>query len=107
MNLRKTWRNVFPTNGNVMQMMAANMPVLYFLFGVGMLFITISLMSEKRVRNIESLKKEIKELRWEYMSAKSELMYNSTYTQVAKSAFGDEVSTGGVPKKIRVKKSRP
>lgn len=89
-------------------MIATNMPVLYFWFIIGMVYITISLMSEKRVRNIEGLKKEIKELRWEYMSSKSELMYNSTYTQVAKSVFGDEAKRiDNVPKKIKVNRGKP
>lgn len=86
-----------------MQFISKNMPVFYFLFAIGMCYITLSLLTEKRVRNIEFLKKDLKELRWEYMTLKSELMYNSTYSQVATKAFGEETGKlDAMPKRILV-----
>lgn len=86
-----------------MHFISKSMPVFYFLFAVAMCYITMALMSEKRVRNIEYLKKDIKELRWEYMTLKSELMYSSTYSQVASKAFGSESKKlDSAPKRILV-----
>jgi hypothetical protein len=100
---RFTLRNGFLKAGSAMQFFSRNMRLMYFLFGLGMVYITMALMVEKRIRNIEYLKKDIKEIRWEYMSVKSDLMYHSTYTQVSNSAsatFGKQSDTA--PKRILV-----
>ena len=56
------------------------------------------------MRNIQALKEDLKVLRWEYMTIKSDLMYNSTYSQVAKTVSGMEMEfSGKLPKKILVK----
>jgi len=99
----KTLKPGFLKAGSTMRLISKNMPVFYFLFSIGMVYITLALMTEKRVRNIEFLKKDLKELRWEYMSLKSELMYSSTYSQVAKDAFGeDSGKLEHMPKRILV-----
>jgi len=41
--------------------------------------------SEKQVLEIQQLQKEVKELRWRYMSIKSEMMYDTKQSEVAKS----------------------
>ena len=41
-------------------------------------------MAEKTIRKMDRLAIEMKQIRWGYMSTKSELMYNSKQTEVAK-----------------------
>ena len=100
---RFTLRSSFLKAGSAMQFFSRNMGLMYFLFALGMFYITMALMVEKRIRNIEFLKKDIKEVRWEYMSVKSDLMYHSTYSQVSSSAsnaLGKQSDTA--PKRILV-----
>lgn len=83
---------------------AANMlPFFLFLTLIGMFYIGNRHFAEKHVREIEKLNKELKELRWEYMTTKAELMFRSKQTEVAKQTelFGLKESVIP-PKKIVV-----
>ncbi|MDQ7947649.1 MAG: FtsL-like putative cell division protein [Pedobacter sp.] len=79
------------------------LPYLIFLCVLGMIYIANSHMAMKNIRNIDQLNKEVKELSWEYKSLKSDLMFKSKMTEVAK-----KVDTLGIkeliepPKKIVV-----
>ncbi len=84
---------------------AANaLPFVLFLTFLAMFYIGNRHYAERNVREIEKLNKELKELRWEYMTTKAQLMYRSKQTEVAKQAglFGLKESTVP-PKKIIVK----
>lgn len=59
-----------------------NFKFLLFLGGLGLVYIANAHFAEKRVRRIQSLQKEIKELKWEYTSVKSETMYKSMQSQL-------------------------
>jgi len=60
--------------------------IAYFLFltGIAMTYIWNSHYAEKTRRKINTTKKEIKGLRWNYVSAKSELMHRSKQSEVSK-----------------------
>ena len=60
-----------------------NSAYLMFLFGLLILYIGNSHEMDNTSRRIEAVKKEMKEYRWRYMSAKAELMYNCKMTEVA------------------------
>ncbi len=77
----------------------------FLLFGVvlAMFYIWNSHQTEKMIREMNKMNKDLKELRWEYMSKKSELMFRSKQSEVARS-----VAPLGImelrtpPKKIQV-----
>lgn len=58
-------------------------PFFLFLSAIGILYIANSYWGDKTVREIESIKKELKELRFEHISTKSTLIYNSQQSEVA------------------------
>lgn len=98
------FRKLF-TEGVVSKEAATDMlPFLVFLCVLGMIYIANSHMAVKSIRDIDRLNKEVKELSWEYKSLKSDLMFRSKLTEVAK-----KVDTLGIkeliepPKKIIVK----
>lgn len=97
------FRKLF-TEGVVSKEAATDMlPYLVFLCVLGMIYIANSHMAMKNIRDIDRLSREVKELSWEYKSLKSDLMFKSKLTEVAK-----KVDTLGVkeliepPKKIVV-----
>jgi cell division protein FtsL len=97
------FRKLF-VDGAVSKEAATDMlPYLIFLCVIGMVYIANSHMAVKRIRDIDRLSKEVKELSWEYKSLKAELMFKSKMTEVAK-----KVDTLGLkeliepPKKIVV-----
>jgi len=97
------FRKLF-TEGVVSKEAATDMlPFLVFLCVLGMIYIANSHMAVKSIRDIDRLNKEVKELSWEYKSLKSDLMFRSKLTEVAK-----KVDTLGIkeliepPKKIVV-----
>lgn len=82
----------------------SNFTFLLFVAFLGIVYIANAHFAEKSVRNIQSLQKEIKELKWEYTSIKSETMYKSMQSQISP----DLGETGLVlpaegPRVIRVK----
>ena len=63
-----------------------NLPFILFLGLLAATYIANAHYSEKKVRQIQLLQKEVKELRWNYMSLQSELMYNSKRSEVVRQA---------------------
>lgn len=59
---------------------------LFFLFilFIGIFQIGHNLMGERLNRSISTRKQEVKEARWEYMTIKSDLMYRSKQSEIAK-----------------------
>lgn len=60
------------------------LPFLFFLTVLGMLYIANKHYAEKNIRQIEKINKELKELKWEHLTAKSILMSKSKQSEVAK-----------------------
>ncbi len=77
-------------------MILKNLPFILFLGLLAAVYIANAHYSEKKVRQIQRLQREVKELRWNYMSLKSDLMYNSKRSEVVKQA---EVLELGVPRR--------
>ncbi|GAA0523821.1 FtsL-like putative cell division protein [Chitinophaga japonensis] len=61
-----------------------NMPFILFLSALALVYIANSHLAEKKIRRINKLGREIKELRWEYLNVKSELMFRSKMSEVSK-----------------------
>jgi hypothetical protein len=62
------------------------LPFIFYLAFLGMLYIGNRHLSEKNIRDIDKISKEVKELSWEYKSSKAELAFKSTLTEVSKRA---------------------
>ncbi|WP_232516320.1 FtsL-like putative cell division protein [Chitinophaga caeni] len=81
-----------------------NMPFLLFLAALALVYIANSHLAEKKIRRINKLGKEVKELKWEYLNVKSKLMFQSKMSEVSKAVepLGlKELSTP--PQKIIIK----
>jgi len=81
--------------------------VLYavFLLGIGIVHVYNSHHAEGLIRDINKKEKEIKELRWEYTSVKSDLMLKSKQSALEEKLVDIGISTLKEPsKKIVVKK---
>lgn len=100
-------RNFFTvllTDGVISKEAASEMmPFIIFIAFLGMVYIGNRHFTEKNIRNIDKLNKEVKEMRWDYKTLKADLMLRSTQTEVAK-----KVDTLGLkepvepPKKLMV-----
>ncbi len=60
-----------------------NLLFVMFLGFLTMVYIANSHLAERNVREIQTLQKELKEMRWYYMSLQSENMYNAKRSEVA------------------------
>ena len=69
----------FQTGGMVLK----NLPFIYFSGLLALFYIANAHSAEKKVRKIYHLREEVKELRWHYMSFKSEFLFSSSPTQLA------------------------
>ena len=61
-----------------------NVRFMLFLAFLALLYITNSRYADHTMIEINKMQKELKELRWSYMNSKSQLMYKSKQTEVAK-----------------------
>jgi Bacteriodetes cell division protein (FtsL-like) len=59
-----------------------NFNYLLFLGFLSIIYIANAHFAEKSIRDIQKAEKEIKELKWEYISIKSETMYKSMQSQL-------------------------
>ncbi len=66
-----------------MENFIANMPYFLFLVVLAMIYISNTHTVEGTTRSIDKMKTELKEVRWNYMAIKSDLMYKSKQTEVA------------------------
>ena len=67
------------------RMIYKNLPYLYFLTAMGVLYIGNVHFAERNVRKVQALQHELREERWRYMTIKSDLMYQSTPTMIERS----------------------
>ena len=65
--------------------MFANFRFVLFLGFLGVLYIANAHLAEGNVRRIQQLQREIKELKWDFISIKSETMYKSMQSQIDQS----------------------
>jgi len=80
-----------------------NLPYVLFIGFLLLIYIANAHYAEKKVREIQKLEDEVKELRWQYISYKTELMYNSKRSEVLKGVKQKGLKPiKGKPKKIEV-----
>lgn len=85
---------------------ARNAFFIAFLVLLGLVQVGNTHMAERSVRNINKKEKELQELRWEYMTLRSDLMYERKQSELA-----DKLKSTGLvelrepPKKIVVEKN--
>ncbi|MCB0637669.1 MAG: hypothetical protein KDC54_13660 [Lewinella sp.] len=78
----------------------------YFLFlgFLAIIYIANAHLAERNVRQIQELQRDIRELRWQYMSLQSENMYNSLRSEVVDKVRDDGLRLHrGEPIKIVVR----
>lgn len=73
------------------KMVYKNLPYLYFLCGLGVLYIANVHFAERNIRRVQSLQHELREERWQYMTIKSDLMYQSTPTMIERSVADQDL----------------
>lgn len=78
-----------------------NLPFVCYLALLGVIMIFNNHASEKSLRQIDALKREVKDLRWQHMNLEQQLMYGSTQSQLTKNLGGDDLKPlGDLPKKL-------
>jgi len=61
-----------------------NLPLLFLISVLAIIHVANTHRIENKARKINKLEKELKELRWMYMTTKSDLMFKSKQSEVAK-----------------------
>jgi hypothetical protein len=83
-----------------------NIPLLLFIAFLGVVYVANNHYLENKARKINNLESEIKELRWNYMTTKSNLMLKSKQSEVAEMVKELGLKELTVPPyKIEVKKN--
>ena len=87
-NIAKKKRSIIAdlVNGNILtrETVIDHLPYFLFLALLALTYISSGFLAEENVRNLNTVNDEIKELRSEYITIKSELMYRSKQSEVIK-----------------------
>lgn len=82
-----------------------NLVFVIFLGSLAILYIANGHFAERNVRQIQHLQKELKELRWYYLTLEAENMYNSRRSELAERLRQEGFVTAPVtPRRIVVRK---
>ena len=73
------------------------LPYLFFLAMLAIIYIANIYVAERKTRQIKDINTDLKELRYEYISTKSELMFLSKQSQVAKRLESSGIRESRVP----------
>jgi hypothetical protein len=74
-----------------------NLPFLFFFAFLAIIYIANSYTAEKKIRRIEKLQKELKELRYDHIYTKSKLMSKSRQSEVATNLGSEGIKESRVP----------
>ena len=78
-----------------------NLPYICLLFVLALVYVANVHYAEKHLRTTQVLNEEIKELKWDYWTLKSGIMYNSTEGQILKKVKEKEIYVPDqAPKKL-------
>lgn len=104
---KKNISPLFATDGFFSQEnIGRNIPFILFLAGLAVFYIWNTYSAERMSREINNISKELKELRWYYVSAKSDLMFRSKQSEVAKAVESQGLKENITPpKKIVILKN--
>lgn len=81
------------------------LPYILFLAFIGLFYIANSYQAEKRIRKIEKLQKEVKELRYDHIYTRSVRVSKSRQSEIARTLAGKGIKESMVPpKKIELEK---
>ncbi|MBX5439240.1 MAG: hypothetical protein IRZ29_06845 [Thermoflavifilum sp.] len=61
-----------------------HLPFVFYLSCLALVYIANGHQAEKKIRKMNQLQKEVKDLHWKYLEAKSEVMFQSKYSEVAR-----------------------
>jgi cell division protein FtsL len=89
--------NIFSGNFLSKDNVVSFLPFIFFMTFMGILYIANGYYAEKVVRDLHKTGNEVKELRSEYITIKSELNYKSKQSQVAQATAEIEVYESTVP----------
>ena len=83
------------------------MPFIFFIALLAILYIANTYYAEKTIREINQTKKELKDLRSEFIYTKSELMFSSRQSEISKMVADMQIKESTVPpRKIVVTKTK-
>ena len=89
---RKEWRRLFSYRWIV-----KNVPYFLFLSVLAVVYIYNGHYADKTIRNINSVSRELKELQYEYKTLKSEVMFRSKQSELAKAVADQGLKELTVP----------
>lgn len=81
---KKTLRDYTALGSISAELVLKNLPFVFFLGFLAVVYIANTHFAEKRMREILELQKEVKDLKREYNSLQSEIMFNSRFSEVVK-----------------------
>ena len=85
------------------ELILKNLSFVIFLGFLAVIYIANSRFAESNIRQIQHLQRDLRELRWQYMTLESENMFNSRQSELAERLKGQSFEAFGTqPKRIVV-----
>jgi Bacteriodetes cell division protein (FtsL-like) len=101
---KQNWKQILNISGKTTDFVFGNLRFIMFLGGLTLIYITNALHAERKIHEMQHLEREIKELKWDYMTVKRDVLYRSMQSQMDGNVehLGLNLSTTG-PRVIRIK----
>jgi hypothetical protein len=93
----KSLATVFSGNFLSSDNVVKSLPFIFFLTFLGILYIANGYYAQRTVRDLHTVGNELKQLRSEYITIKSDLNYNSKQSQVAQATVDLEIKESIIP----------
>lgn len=77
-----------------------NLPFVFFLGFLALVYIANAHYSDAKLREIQQLQTEVQSLKREYNSLRSQIMFESRYSEVAHQLREQQMRTSGEPAKV-------
>ncbi|HQU57937.1 MAG TPA: FtsL-like putative cell division protein [Saprospiraceae bacterium] len=101
---KKDFSTMFDVGSWTSWIVLNNLAFVLFLGFLATLYIANAHMAERNVREIQLLQKDLKEMRWYYMSLEADNMYNAKRSEVARRVRENGLfSPSQAPKRVIVK----
>ncbi|MFT5167089.1 MAG: hypothetical protein ACI8P3_002326 [Saprospiraceae bacterium] len=107
MSRKKTFKDYTDLGSISAELVLKNFPFVFFISFLAMIYIANAHYSEKQVRQIQDAQAELKQMRWKYMSLKSEFTFKAKRSEVVK--LGKDIdlkSNNKKPNKIILKREQ-
>ena len=101
---KRNWKKRLDIGAFTTELVFGNFFFVLFLGFLGVIYIANAHLAERRIRDVQALEKDIRQLKWEYMSIKRAVLLQTMQSEIDDKVEGDGLLLGANGPKVILKK---